>query len=133
VYRVDPILAARLAEAGGTTLAAMGVEQRAPVAELSIPPAEPAVEFAEAPFVEVPVEAPLPFVPDTRYVVDSVVAVVADALDLPPKQVRPALRAAFVRAKAVGLSVDAVAAALAPEPASGDASIAVQPAGASRA
>ncbi len=51
-----------------------------------------------------------------RLRVDSIVCVAADAMNLSPKAVRPALRAAFLRARDLGVSIDAIAAAMAETP-----------------
>jgi hypothetical protein len=47
--------------------------------------------------------------------VDVVVCAAADAMNLPPEAVRPALRAAFHKARIVGLTVEEVEGALAPK------------------
>jgi hypothetical protein len=48
--------------------------------------------------------------------VDAVVCVAAEAMALSPQAVRPAVLAAFTRARDVGISAEAVVAALAPAP-----------------
>ncbi len=76
-------LAARVAAAGGTTLEALGI-------------AKPA-----APPSPTPVD-----------VVDAVVCAGAEAIDVTPRAIRPALLAAFARARRLGLSVEDVEKAL---------------------
>ncbi len=83
----DPALAARIAAYGNTSLEALGLVKPAP----AHPP--------------VPPPAPLP----TAILVDSIVCVAADAIGVPPRAIRPALEAAFVRARQVRLDVAAVA------------------------
>jgi DNA-binding XRE family transcriptional regulator len=75
-------LAHRMAVASGTTLLALGLER---------PPAGSS---------------------HARHVGDSLVCVAAEALSMAPGAVRPALLAALVRAKDMGLSLDAAEAAL---------------------
>ncbi len=48
-----------------------------------------------------------------RLRVDSILCVAADAMNLPPNAVRPALRAAFLRARELGVSIDTMAEAIA--------------------
>src|SRR4029077_16663730 len=50
--------------------------------------------------------------PDPRYIVDTVVCAAAEAIQLMPEAIRPALRAAFRRARLAGLSVQDVDKAL---------------------
>jgi hypothetical protein len=87
VHQVDEELAAELAEARGTTLVAMGV-----------------------------VAAPSPFVPPADRVADSVVCAAAETMDVTPRAIRPAIQAAFTRARELGLSVEAMEKALCREP-----------------
>ena len=87
VYPVKAALAAEIAEAGGTTLASLGI----------VPP--------EAPASVLP---PPPPRPDPVHLVDTVVCAAAEAMQLMPEAVRPALRAAFRRARMAGLSVEEV-------------------------
>jgi len=57
--------------------------------------------------------------PDARpspLLIDAIVCVAADAADMTPKMIRPALLAAFQRAKAAGLDVTAVVAGLSAKP-----------------
>jgi transcriptional regulator with XRE-family HTH domain len=89
VHRVDPAIAAEVADAAGETLESLG---------LVAPAATPA--------------APPP--PATSLVVDAIVCVAADVLMTTPKTVREALHAAFRRARELRLSVEEVENALAP-------------------
>jgi hypothetical protein len=83
VFPVDAALAAEIAEAGGTTLEALGV----------LPPPPP---------------APAPPVAPPDRVIDAVVCAAAEAMQMAPQNVRPALLAAFTSAKDLGLTVDDV-------------------------
>jgi hypothetical protein len=102
VHPVDAALAAELAEASDTTLLALGLEA---------PPA-PAVVTTAAP--EAPAPPPPPPPPDPIHIVDTVVCAAAEAMQLMPEAIRPALRAAFRRARLAGLSVEDVDRALHP-------------------
>jgi len=88
VYPVDAALAAEIAAAGGTTLEALGV----------LPPPPPP---APAP------PPPVPVTPPDR-VVDAVVCAAAEAMQVMPQAVRPAVLAAFACARELGLTVDGV-------------------------
>jgi hypothetical protein len=81
VYPVDPALARKLAGSVGTTLEALGIPQR------GAPPSPPPI-------------------PDR--IVDAVVYAAAEAVDLPPRAIRPGVVAAFAAARELGLSVEAV-------------------------
>jgi transcriptional regulator with XRE-family HTH domain len=81
VYARDPALASEVAVSVGTTVDALGLA--APAA----PPAVPA-----------PIES----------IVDSVVCAAAEAMDALPRAVRPALMAAFARARELHLSIEDV-------------------------
>jgi hypothetical protein len=83
VFPVDASLAAELATEAGTTLENLGLVAR---------PAPP----------------PPPFTPPADRVVDSVVCAASEAMDVMPRAIRPALLAAFTRARELGLSVEAV-------------------------
>ena len=89
VHPVDAQLAGRLAEAGGSSLAALGL--------------------AEAPQA-VPSGAH-----DLRHLADGVVCAAAESIDLSPRIVRTALLAAFRRAREMRLTVEDMESALAPE------------------
>ena len=54
----------------------------------------------------------MPVVDADYSVVDAIVCAAAEAIDVTPKAIRPALLAAFRRARVIGLGVDAVANAL---------------------
>jgi hypothetical protein len=85
VYPVDPSLAAEIAAAGGATLEALGIVSPAP-----------------------PLPAPqVPMGPPDR-VVDAVVCAAAEAMQVTPQSVRPALLAAFACARELGLTLDGV-------------------------
>jgi hypothetical protein len=88
VYPVDAALAAEIAAAGGTTLEALGV----------LPPPPPP---APAP------PPPVPVTPPDR-VVDAVVCAAAEAMQVMPQSVRPAVLAAFACARELGLTVEGV-------------------------
>jgi hypothetical protein len=88
VYPRDPALAAELAAAAGQSLESLG---------LGVPAAAPG-----------PPPAPSP------QLLDSVVCQAAEAMDVSPRAMRVALRAAFARARELGLDVAAVADALSP-------------------
>jgi hypothetical protein len=76
VHPKDPMLAAKIAQAGESSLEALG---------LVLPTAARAV--------------------DPKYLVDTVVCSAADAMNVAPEAIRPALRAAFERARVTGLDV----------------------------
>jgi transcriptional regulator with XRE-family HTH domain len=86
VHPVQPELASQVAVASGTSLLALGLA----------PPPDPA--------------APAALPPAHR--IERVVYAAAEASDLSPRAVRPALVAAFTRAKEVGFTLDDVLAAL---------------------
>jgi hypothetical protein len=88
-------LAAEIAAHTGTTLEQLGIVR---------PPPPP----APAP---TPPPAPPP-APDPIHIVDTVVCAAAEAMQLMPDAIRPALRAAFRRARLAGLTVEAVDTAL---------------------
>ncbi len=97
----DPALAAELAESAGTTLAALGLEA---------PQTEPDASLVR------PEHA------------DSVLVAAANALDLSPEAVRPAVAAAFSRALALGVSFAGLAEQLSrPGPKTGKARKAASP------
>jgi transcriptional regulator with XRE-family HTH domain len=87
VHPTDAPLAAQIAAAGGSSLEQLGIVPLAP----PLPPPAP---------------------PDPKYIVDTVVCAAAEAMQLMPDAIRPALRAAFRRAKLAGLSVQDVDKAL---------------------
>ena len=101
VHPRDPQLAAQLAQVKGTTLLAAGIA----------PPPPP------LPVAAAPPASPAPPPPDPAYLVDTVVCAAAEAMDVMPEGIRPALRAAFRRARLARLTVEDIDAAL--NPASG--------------
>lgn len=88
VYPVDATLAGEIAAASGTTLQALGL----------LPPPAPVAPAAPP---------PPPAGPPDR-VVDAVVCAAAEAMQVMPQSVRPAVLAAFACAKELGLTVEAV-------------------------
>jgi hypothetical protein len=103
VFLVDASLAGQLAAASGATLESLGLVTAAPKAEAT------PVSLALAPVD--PIQA--------RLLADAVVCAAAEALDVSPRVIRSVLHTAFVRASETGLSVDAIAKALAPTPVDG--------------
>jgi len=93
VHPREPDTARRLATAIGETLESLGVVA---------PPAPAPVETSPE---------PSPLLP---FLVESVIAAAAEALDVSPRVARPAVLAAFERAKAVTLTVDDLVAVLGP-------------------
>ncbi len=85
VYPLDAKLAAKLAKEAATSLEELGVVKAAPP---PLPPSPP------------------------PYLTETVVCAAAEALNVPPPAVRPALLAAFRRAREVGLKVEDVEQAL---------------------
>jgi transcriptional regulator with XRE-family HTH domain len=86
VHPKDPQLAAHIAAHGGATLESLGIGQPAPKEAL-----QPKPEDIES---------------VARTLVDAVVCAAAEALDASPRAVRPALLAAFTRARELGLSLE---------------------------
>jgi hypothetical protein len=91
VHPRDAALAAELAQHAGKTLVELGVE--AP------PPPEPP---------PAPPGPPPPALPDPVHCVDTVVCAAAEAMKVMPDEIRPALRAAFRRARLARLSVELI-------------------------
>jgi hypothetical protein len=87
VYPRDPKLAAELAKAGGTTLEKLGCVPAASPVAAPPPPQLPA--------------------PTLDHLGDSIVCAAAETMNVPPPAVRPALIAAFARARQLGLSLEA--------------------------
>jgi transcriptional regulator with XRE-family HTH domain len=81
VYKNDPELAAEIALSLGTSVVALGLVPSAP------PPVAP---------------------PPIESIVDSIVCAAAEAIDVLPRAVRPALVAAFARARELQLTVEVV-------------------------
>jgi hypothetical protein len=84
------------------------------------PPAPPGMPVAAAPMASppppLPPPAPPPPVIPAGVLVDAVVCAAAEAMTAAPQAVRPAVLAAFARARDAGLTVDGVLAVLAPPP-----------------
>jgi hypothetical protein len=95
VHPTNPALAAALAAEGGVTLEALGLVKPAPPAAPSPPPRA---------------------FPPPHLLVEVIVCAAADAMQSTPSAVRDVLRAAFSRARTLGLTVEEVDAALAPPP-----------------
>lgn len=89
VYPLDVTLAAEIAAAAGTTLEVLGV----------LPPPSLAAPVLPAP--------PASVAPPDR-VVDAVVCAAAEAMQVMPQSVRPAVLAAFACARELGLTVEGV-------------------------
>jgi hypothetical protein len=86
-------LAAQIASSGGSTLEALGITLPRP--PLPVAPAHP--------------PAPPPPPPaDPVHLVDTVVCAAAEAMQVMPEEIRPALRAAFRRARLAGLSLESI-------------------------
>ncbi len=97
VHPHDPRLAERIVAVRGATLVDAGIVRPPPAVS---PPAPPP-------------PAPAPPTPPA-YLVEVVVCAAAEALDVSPRVVRPVLLAAFKSARAVGLDLAALEAALSP-------------------
>ena len=89
VHPVNPNLAMQIASSLGTTLETLGIVKPVPLE--AAPPPRPSLPPG---------------------VVDAVVCAAAEVIELMPKDVRPALHAAFARAAEVGLTVEEVERAL---------------------
>jgi hypothetical protein len=98
VYPFDAVLAAEIAGSMGHTLESLGVV-------VPPPPAPPPVVVVEAPPPPLP---PPPPPPPPDGIVDAVVCAAAEAMEMMPRDVRPALLAAFKRAREIGVTVDMV-------------------------
>jgi DNA-binding transcriptional regulator YdaS (Cro superfamily) len=119
----DVAFAGEIAARGGATLESLGlVPPPAPRPAAPAPaPAAPAPTLAApAPTPAAPVPAPraAPAAPALARVAtppqaDAVLCAAAERLDVSPRQLRPALAAAFARAAELGLAPDALARALA--------------------
>jgi hypothetical protein len=107
VYPHDPDIARRLAAFLGSSLEGLGIERPPPPPAAPPPPPPPVVS------------PPSPLMP---LLVQSVVAAAAEALDVSPRAVRPAVLAAVDCAKAAGLSLDDMLAVLRPPQAKRDSS-----------
>jgi DNA-binding XRE family transcriptional regulator len=89
VHSRAPDLAAEIAASGGSTLVDLGIV---------VPPSPTAPSSPRGPALD--------------DIVDAVVCAAADAIDVTPRTIRPALLAAFRRVSRIGLGVEAVCAAL---------------------
>ena len=94
VHPRDPVLAADIAAFCGTTLEALGVVRPEPTAAPALAPARPTAAHAE-----------------------TVVYAAAEAMDVSPRAIRPALAAAFARAAELGFTASDFALVLAEKPA----------------
>lgn len=72
--------------------------------------------LAPAPTPREPAAAPAPHAPAPKHLVDAVLFAAADAVDMVPRAVTPAVVAAFTRAHELGLSIEAVVEGLATRP-----------------
>lgn len=99
VHPRDANLAEEIAAEGGSTLIALGI---------AVPPAAPP---------PAPSPPPPPPWPDPVHLVDTVVCAAAEAMQIMPDAIRPALRAAFRRARLAALTVENVDDGLNPAPA----------------
>jgi hypothetical protein len=111
VHPKDAKLAEQIAVAGGSTLEQLGIVPPPP------PPAPPPRTIPlprPPPAVSAPAPAPPPPQPPPppEDVVDAVVCAAAEAIDVMPRTIRPALLAAFRRARRLGLDVATVEKAL---------------------
>jgi hypothetical protein len=99
---------------GGTTLLPSQVARLAAALHPRDPAlAERVAKAGGTSLAELQVGTP-PRAPTLRHLVDSMVCAAADAMDVLPSAVRPALAAAFGRAYEMGVSVETVQAELAP-------------------
>jgi hypothetical protein len=100
VHPHDAALAAEIAQAGGSTLERLGIV---------VPPPPPPAPIAASPVPALPPPAPpAPPPPEPIHIVDTVVCAAAEAMQVMPDAIRPALRAAFRRARLARLTVEAV-------------------------
>lgn len=104
VHRRDAALAAELAAEGGQTLVTLGIVKPAPP-PLPAPPAAPSAPMA-----------PPRKAPPVGLMVESIVCAAADTMQTPPAAVRDVLRAAFARARGLGLTVEEIDDVLTPTP-----------------
>ncbi len=94
VHPNNRALAVRIATAAGTTLEALGLEKPPP------PPPAPPPPKVEPPRAPEPVRPPL-----TASLAETVLCAAAEAMDLSPRAIRPALAAAFSRAHELGYTI----------------------------
>jgi transcriptional regulator with XRE-family HTH domain len=109
VQRLADLVRAEDPDLADELLVAAGLE---PVAVVEMPPAAPVVEVAimPAPVEEPPKPATPAYVP--KQAVEAVLYAAADAIDESPRRIKPAIVAAFARAKEMGLTVEQVVEAL---------------------
>ena len=100
VYPHDRHLAANLAAAGASSLEELGILR---------PPAPPAPPPPPAAVLPPPPSPPLPPVEE---IIDAIVCAAAEAIDVAPRDIRPALLAAFTRGRKLGLTMAQAEAAL---------------------
>ena len=107
VYPFNRELAARIAEAGSSSVVALGLEdESAPVH--APPPSEPVLIASEP--------ASLPALkPAMHHLVDSVICAAAESMGQPPQALRPALFAACARAREIGLTLEDLEQSLMPD------------------
>jgi transcriptional regulator with XRE-family HTH domain len=98
VYPVDPELAAEIAAGAGATLESLGIIERSPTP--SPPP-----------------PSPLPPRAAPEQLVENILYAAASVMDMSPRVILPAIRAAFARAKQLDMDVAAVDTVLTPAPA----------------
>ncbi len=84
----DAALATQLAQAAGQSLVSLGLVKPPPPPEPAPPPGPPPAAAED--------------------LVDAIVCAAAEAINLPPRDVRPALLAAFARARRLGLAIETV-------------------------
>jgi hypothetical protein len=97
VHAKNPTLAAALAEKAGGTLVSLGI----------VPPPPP-------PTPAKPADAPANVTPPSKDQLDLLVFAAAEAANLSPQAVRPVVAAVFTKAASMGVTVDAVSAAMTP-------------------
>ena len=99
----------RVSQPANHVACAAQIDEWAPRPVAAAAPPEPTAPAPSPPVVPPP-SPPVPAV----VLVDSVVCAAAEAMALSPQAVRPAVLAAFVRARDAGLAPDAVVAVLSP-------------------
>jgi hypothetical protein len=93
VYPQDPALAAQIAQAGDTTLEALGV--------VAPPPPPPPLPPVVAP----PAPPPPPPRPPAEEMIDAVVCAAAEAMNMMPAEIRPGLLAAATRGRKLSMTM----------------------------
>jgi len=92
VYPHDADLAGQLAQSVGQSLVSLGIVKPPPPPAPRPPPGPPPAAAED--------------------LVDAIVCAAAEAINLPPRDVRPALLAAFARARRLGIAIETVETAL---------------------